>query len=196
MKAVEFFQRLWRRLELQLPNPITQYRSLKYRLRGAQIGRGTLLPRCRMLWPHQVKIGENCILQHDIFFNYDHYWMPGPSIILGDRVFVGNNVEFNCRNRIEVDDDALIAAGCRFIDHDHGMAPGELIRKQESVLAPIKIGKGAWLGVNVVVLKGVCIGDGAVVGAGSVVTKSIPAGEVWGGVPAKPLRPGSRTAPH
>ena len=37
-------------------------------------------------------------------------------------------------------------------------------------------------------LQGVTIGDGAVVAAGAVVTKDIPAGEVWGGVPAKFIR--------
>lgn len=49
-------------------------------------------------------------------------------------------------------------------------------------------GNGAWLGANVIVLKGVKIGDGAVIGAGSLVTKSVPSGEVWAGCPAKFLR--------
>jgi acetyltransferase-like isoleucine patch superfamily enzyme len=43
------------------------------------------------------------------------------------------------------------------------------------------------------VLKGVRIGEGAIIGAGSVVTKSVPAGEVWAGVPARPV---SKTIPH
>jgi acetyltransferase-like isoleucine patch superfamily enzyme len=45
-----------------------------------------------------------------------------------------------------------------------------------------------WLGAGCIVLKGVRIGEGAVIGAGSVVTKSVPAGEVWAGVPARPVR--------
>ena len=31
---------------------------------------------------------------------------------------------------------------------------------------------------------GVVIGDNCIIGAGSLVTKNIPAGEIWGGVPA------------
>ena len=51
--------------------------------------------------------------------------------------------------------------------------------------APIVLEDDVWLGVNVVVLKGVTIGRGAVVGAGAIVTKSIPACEIWAGVPAR-----------
>jgi acetyltransferase-like isoleucine patch superfamily enzyme len=108
-------------------------------------------------------------------------------ITVGDRVFIGRGVEFNCRKRITVGDDALIAAGCHLIDCDHGTADG-LIRTQEITSEEIVVGKGAWLGAAVIVLKGVKIGDGAIIGAGSVLTKSVPAGEIWAGVPAKFLR--------
>lgn len=54
--------------------------------------------------------------------------------------------------------------------------------------APVVIEDDVWLGVNVMVLKGVRIGKGAVIGAGSVVTSDIPAGVVAAGVPAKVLR--------
>ena len=56
---------------------------------------------------------------------------------------------------------------------------------QAGVIAPIVVERDVWLGVNVVVLKGVRVGEGAIVGAGAVVTKSVPCGEIWGGVPAR-----------
>ena len=49
----------------------------------------------------------------------------------------------------------------------------------------IVIGRDAWLGANVIVLRGVTVGAGAIVAAGAVVTKSIPADEIWAGVPAR-----------
>jgi acetyltransferase-like isoleucine patch superfamily enzyme len=79
-----------------------------------------------------------------------------------------------------------IASGCKFIDHDHGITGGR-IDETPGAEAEIVIGDYAWLGCNVVVLKGVVIGPSAVVGAGAVVTKSIPTGEIWGGVPAHRL---------
>ena len=128
------------------------------------------------------------MLQPEIFFNVDHYWVPGPMITVGDRVFIGRGVELNCRESIRVEDDAMIAAGCRLIDCDHGTAPDGLIRDQPVISAGIVVGRGAWLGAGVIVLKGVHIGDGAIIGAGSVVTKSVPEREIWAGVPARFLR--------
>lgn len=58
---------------------------------------------------------------------------------------------------------------------------------QPNVNSPIMLEEDVWLGVDVVVLKGVRIGQGAVVGAGAVVTKSIGPREIWGGVPAKKI---------
>ena len=55
--------------------------------------------------------------------------------------------------------------------------------------APILIEDDVWLGVNVVVLKGVRIGKGTLVGANSLVTKSLPANVIAVGTPAKTIRP-------
>jgi acetyltransferase-like isoleucine patch superfamily enzyme len=136
-------------------------------------------------WPHQVRLGERCVIQPGVFFNYDHYWTPGPSMMFGDRVFIGRGTEFNIRERLTVGDDCLIASGCTFIDADHGRAEGIPMNQQDIVSAPIVLGRNVWIGAQSIILKGVEIGDGAVVGAGSVVTRSIPAGETWAGVPAK-----------
>lgn len=48
-----------------------------------------------------------------------------------------------------------------------------------------RIGRDAWIGQGATVLTGVDIGDGAIVAAGAVVTKSVPAYEIWAGVPAR-----------
>jgi len=156
---------------------------------GMEIGPGTLLPKIHVTWPHQVSLGSNCQLEHDIYFKYDGIWAPGPSIFLRDRVFLGFGCQFDVRKRVEIGEDCLIASGCKFIDHDHGTSRRDvLISKQGGgVEAAIVLGRDIWLGVNVVVLKGVHIGDGAIVAAGSIVTKDIPEYELWAGVPARKM---------
>jgi acetyltransferase-like isoleucine patch superfamily enzyme len=187
MQASELIQRLCRKLVL-LPSPSGILRKAWLRFRGAQIAGSTNVPRLLVTWPHQMRIGERCVLQPDIFFNYDSYWTPGPSIRIANNVFVGRGVEFNIAGGLDVEDDALIAAGCIFVDHDHGTDPSLPMNLQPNKVKPITVGRNAWLGANCVVLKGVSIGAGAIVGAGSVVTKSIPAGEIWAGAPARKIR--------
>jgi acetyltransferase-like isoleucine patch superfamily enzyme len=52
----------------------------------------------------------------------------------------------------------------------------------------IFIDENVWIGTHVTVLPGCSIGKNSVVGAGSIVTQSIPANEVWVGVPARKLK--------
>jgi virginiamycin A acetyltransferase len=104
----------------------------------------------------------------------------GRSVYIGPRCHIG---------WAHIDDDALIAAGVHITSGGriHGIAdPAVPIREQAGELSIVRIGKGAWIGSNAVVMADV--GDGAVVGAGAVVTKPVPAFVVVGGVPARFVR--------
>ena len=52
----------------------------------------------------------------------------------------------------------------------------------------VRIGEAAYLGMNASVRQQQTVGREAVVGMGSVVVADVPDGEVWAGVPARPLR--------
>jgi len=163
------------------------FRKMWYCPFGLKVGAGTQLTSMTVTWPHQVAIGKNCSLEKGIYFKYDGIWQPGPSIIIGDSVFIGSFTEFNIKKKLAIGNDSLIASGCRFIDHDHGLELTSKMRTQDGPAGEIIIGSDVWIGCNVVVLKGVTIEDGAVVAAGAVVTKSIPKNEIWGGIPAKKI---------
>jgi acetyltransferase-like isoleucine patch superfamily enzyme len=142
-----------------------------------------------------VSLGAGCTLEHDIYFKYDGIWEPGPSIIIGDRSFIGAGCEFNVRKRVQLGADCLISSGCKFIDHDHAATRRHvpIARQMGGAEAAIILEEDIWLGVNVVVLKGVTIGRGSIVAAGAVVTRSIDPHEIWAGVPARKIgeRPGA-----
>jgi acetyltransferase-like isoleucine patch superfamily enzyme len=82
----------------------------------------------------------------------------------------------------------LIASGCKFIDHNHGVAKSELTRLQPQAEEEIVIGNNVWIGCNSVILKGVTVGEGAVIAAGSVVTKDVLTNTIVGGVPARLIK--------
>lgn len=93
----------------------------------------------------------------------------GTVIASGEKVVLGKNVRCGA-NTLIMDTD--------WHDDDPRTEPA----------FPVKIGNNVWLGVNVVVLKGVEIGEGTIVGAGSLVSSSLPACVVAAGSPAKVLR--------
>lgn len=162
-------------------------RRVLLNFQGAQIGKTWLRHPLHVTWPHRVLIGDDCQFERGVWLKVDGIYEEDLAIVIGDRVFCGQGVEFNVKELVTVGDDCLIASGCRFIDHDHGMALATPMREQAGPVAPILLGRAVWLGVGVQVLKGVHIGDGAVVAAGGVVTRSIPANEIWGGVPARKM---------
>lgn len=59
---------------------------------------------------------------------------------------------------------------------------------RSGVNKPVVIEDNVWIGINVIILKGVTIGRNSFIGAGSVVTKDIPANVVAVGSPCKPVR--------
>jgi acetyltransferase-like isoleucine patch superfamily enzyme len=177
------------RLRANASRALAEVRTVWWRMLGMQIGPGTLLPRIHVTWPHQVSLGANCHLEHDIYFKYDGIYAPGPSIAIADRVFIGFGCEFNVRKRITLGADCLIGSGCKFVDHDHGTARGDvpMSAQPSGAEAEIVLEEDVWLGANVVVLKGVRVGRGAIVAAGAVVTKDVGEFEIWAGVPARKI---------
>lgn len=87
---------------------------------------------------------------------------------------------------IELGDQVVIGGAATLIAH---YAVGGFL-----VTAPVKIGKGATIGLRATVMAGVQIGEKAKILPNSVVLPNthVPAGETWGGVPAQRINLRSR----
>lgn len=108
----------------------------------------------------------------------------GVQIISPKRTFIGEGVIFdtNYPQDIFIEEGVRLTSGVKIVTHFMNPNTGSYDRGK------VHICKGAYLGMNTLVVKPVTIGERAIIGAGSVVTKDIPANEVWAGNPAKFIR--------
>ncbi len=105
---------------------------------------------------------------------------------LDEYVYLGPGCQIGLAH---IERDALLASGVHVTSgaRTHGIADLDTpIREQAGNPSMVRIGAGAWIGSNAVVMADV--GENTVVGAGAVVTKPLPAGVVAAGVPARVLR--------
>lgn len=113
------------------------------------------------------------------------------ALIVGDRSYIGeyNNIRA-AGGVIEIGEGVLISQFVSIIGANHKIDAGAFVSEMpwDTSKVGVKIGDGAWIGANSVILPGVEIGAGAIVGAGSVVTKSIPANAIAVGSPARVVR--------
>jgi sugar O-acyltransferase (sialic acid O-acetyltransferase NeuD family) len=80
----------------------------------------------------------------------------------------------------------VLMPGC-ILTHDDVIGDGATFASGVRLSGGVTVGEDAYLGTGSLVREGLTIGAGAVVGMGAVVTKDVPEGEVWAGVPARPL---------
>lgn len=71
---------------------------------------------------------------------------------------------------------------------DFKLSATSVVKRPRSRAMPI-IENDVWIGQDVTIARGVTIGNGAIIAAGALVTKSVPPYEIWGGSPAKLIRP-------
>lgn len=118
----------------------------------------------------------------DVHFGYQTL-LSKPAASIGDRVYLGRLCTVGW---VEIGEDVRIADGVQLLSgsHHHGSAE-QGVGLAGTTHQPIRIGRGAWIGANAVVMADV--GEGAIVGAGAVVTRPVPAGQTVVGVPARPI---------
>ena len=118
------------------------------------------------------------------------------NVHIGNHVYIAPDVTFmNTRAQVYVGDHVMIGSGTFVITGSHRTdIPGRYMdtvtddEKRPEDDQDVVFEGDNWIGVSVIILKGVTIGEGAIVAAGSVVTKDVPPYTVVGGVPAKVIK--------
>lgn len=130
---------------------------------GARVGRNVRIVSSARFWLEgDLSIGDNAWIGHEV-------------------LVVGGDASVELGADIDVGPRVMVATG----SHELFTTPGKAAGKGYS--SPIIVGNGAWLGAGVLVLGGTHVGERAVCAAGALVNTSVEAGQVVGGVPAKPI---------
>lgn len=172
----------------------------------------------RILRPDMVFIGSHCRIDPQVTIYAGPLSGKSPYIYRGNPeiphevkegvVEIGDYASLNAFSFLQgfggmkIGDYAGIGSGARIFSVSHhykdltGQADPSVIMKfskadpkeQALICLPVKIGIGALIGINSVVLPGSCIGNYTYIGAMSLVKGELPEGCVAAGVPVKVIK--------
>jgi acetyltransferase-like isoleucine patch superfamily enzyme len=182
-------------------------RSKLYPLLCGSVGKNTVFGvNVSLRHPHKIYIGEDVIIDDNCLL--DAKGVNNNGIIIGNKVFVGRNTIFSCKDGnivigngvnigfnceiftsslVEIQEDVLMAAYSYVIGGGNYNIKNTNITfaEQEALNSTgILIEDNVWLGAHCVILDGISIGREAVIGAGAVVRQSVPRKTTAVGVPA------------
>jgi acetyltransferase-like isoleucine patch superfamily enzyme len=118
--------------------------------------------------------------------------------VIGAGVWIGPQSYFDARDLV-IEDDVGWGPGAKVLGSEHTGSPADIpIIQTDLQILPVRIGVGADIGVNAIILPGITVGRGAIVGAGAVVTRDVPEFAKVAGAPARVIgwRQGHEAAKH
>lgn len=120
----------------------------------------------------RINIGKFVFIRKNVSLRIDF----NGKLDIHDYVFINDNCNINCVNKITIGKNTKIAPNVCINDHDHnykGLTGGHLLKGE------VSIGENVWIGSNVVILRDTVIGNNTVIAAGSVVKGKIPSNTLY-----------------
>src|SRR3954451_3660773 len=160
-----------------------------WRRRFNHFGEGAILHKPMWVFgPQQMSLGAYSLVLQGTWLSVESQaWdKPAPALSIGRRVGIRPYCMISAAERIEIEDDVIIAAYTSVIDSDHTFALGRPnVMHNPLETRPIRIGRGTWIAERVAVLRGADIGRCCIIGANSVVKGAIPDYSIAVGAPAR-----------
>lgn len=138
-----------------------------------------------LLRPALAGCGPDFQVARAVTLNYAH------QLRVGAHVFVARGCWLHAPGGIDLADEVQLGPYVVLVTGDHTLKDGSY-RYGPGARAPIRIGRGSWIGAHATVAKGVTVGEGALVAANAVATRDVPPFSVVGGVPARVVSSGDR----
>lgn len=119
-----------------------------------------------------------------------YIWFTGPGrmrreglLAIGHHSRINRSCCLDARGGLFIGNNVSVSAEVVILTMEHLKDDAHF----STVTRPVRIEDHAWIGVRAMLMPGVTVGRGAVVAAGAVVTRDVAAGDVVGGVPARPI---------
>ncbi len=112
-------------------------------------------------------------------------------IVIGENCYINPHCVLYSGNGIRIGNDVLLAPGTIIAPANHAMSRRDVPIRLQGFMPSrggVVVEDDVWIGANSVLIDGAHVGKGAVIAAGSVVTGTVPAYEIWGGVPARKIK--------
>lgn len=132
-----------------------------------------------------LQFGDNAFFTDDLEIGGGGAMDPEAELQVGSHGFVGEHVHLNPCRPVRIGDEVVVSRNAVVMTHSFG---GSALQGYPVRFAGVTIGDGAQIGIGAVLFPGVEVGDGAIVLSGSSVVTAVPAGRLFGGVPAVDLK--------
>lgn len=139
---------------------------------------------------YRIEIGSGCRIGKGCDFGIVNIDGIEGQIKIGNHVTITSRCQIFSSSSVVIEDHVLIASNVFIVDCSHKYLDANIPYNLQGFdyFKEVIIGKGSWIGQNVVITQGVKIGEQCIIGANSVVTKSIPDRCIAIGSPAKVIK--------
>ncbi len=143
------------------------------------IGKDVLISdKCSIYNPKNISIGDNVTIKDFCILSAGK-----GGIKIGSNIMIEPYTSLRGAGLIVLEDHCIISSKVEILSstNDYHANPNDIISDQVVIKSDSIIGAGT------IILPGVTIGNISSIGAQSLVKKSVPANEIWGGVPARKI---------
>ncbi len=127
----------------------------------------------RVLREFGASVGDNVSIHGPLLIvNAQHDFSR---LHIGSRVHLGADVLIDLADDVTIEDDATLSMRSSLVTHID-VGPGPLRERRPREQGPIRIARGAYLGIGATILHGVTVGEEATIGAHALVDRDVAAG--------------------
>jgi acetyltransferase-like isoleucine patch superfamily enzyme len=160
-----------------------------FRSRCVSVGKGLQLAALPFISGHaEIVVGDDVEFTGKVDILSGRF-LDRPRVVIGDRTGLGGGTLISVNQQVVIEEDVLIAQGCRISDNDGHPKAADLRARHAPLsprdIRPVRICRSAWIGRESHIMKGVTIGEGAIIGANSTVICDIPPYSLAMGNPAE-----------